>query len=92
MKEIAGMCVGAWVYTLNDRIDASTYDSILNSTGEIRLPNPVWDLWRPWKFLHRVTGTRSQRLDRWAEIMGWFREAHDHYLASVAPAVEHAAN
>ena len=90
VKELAGMCVGAWVYTLSDRIDASSYDSNMNSGGEIRLPNPVWDLWRPDRYLHRVTGSRSEKSDQWAEIMGWFRDAHDHYLASVAPASEHA--
>ena len=56
VKEVEGLCVGAWVYLLNERIDASTYDSNMNSGGE---------------------------------IMGWFRDAHDHYLASVSPSVEH---
>ena len=89
VKEIAGLCVGAWVYLLNERIDASSYDSNMNSGGEIRLPNPAFRPWRPHSYLHRVTGSRSQKADQWAEIMGWFREAHDHYLASVAPAIEH---
>ena len=91
VKEIAGLCVGAWVYLLNERIDASTYDSNMNSGGEIRLPDPAWDLWRPQLYLHRVTGTRSERSDQWAEIMGWFAAAHDHYLNSVAPSVDHSA-
>ena len=89
VKSIAGLCVGAWVYLLNERIEASSYDSNMNSGGEIRLPDPAWDLWRPNHYLHRVTGTRSERLDQWSEIMGWFRDAHDHYLASVSPSVEH---
>ena len=92
VKEIAGLCVGAWVYLLNERIDASTYDSNMNSGGEIRLPDPAWDLWRPQLYLHRVTGTRSERSDQWAEIMGWFAEAHDHYLNSVAPSIAHAGD
>ena len=89
VREVAGLCVGAWVYLLNERIDASTYDSNMNSGGEIRLPNPEYRPWRPYKYLHRVNGTRSERLDEWAEIMGWFTEAHDHYLESVSPSVEH---
>ena len=91
VKEVVGLCVGAWVYLLNERIDASSYDSNMNSSGEIRLPDPVWDVWRPSRFLHRVTGTRSERADEWAEIMGWFTEAHDHYLTSVAPSIEHSS-
>ena len=90
VKEIAGLCVGAWVYLLNERIDASSFDSNMNSGGEIRLPDPAFHPWRPTRYLHRVTGTRSERADQWGEIMGWFRDAHDHYLASVAPAVDHA--
>ena len=90
VKTTAGVCVGAWVYRLNDRIDGSSYDSNLNGGGEIRLPDPAWADWRPHTFLHRVTGTRSQRSDQWDEIMGWFRDAHDHYLTSVAPAIEHS--
>ena len=89
VKEVAGLCVGAWVYLLNERIDGSSYNSNLNSGGEIRLPDPVWDQWRPNRYLHRVTGTRSERSDQWDDIMGWFRDAHDHYLSSVAPAIEH---
>ena len=89
VKSVAGLCVGAWVYLLNERIDASSYNSNLNSGGEIRLPDPVWDLWRPDRFLHRVTGTRSERSDQWDEIMSWFRTAHDHYLTSVAPTISH---
>ena len=89
VKEIAGLCVGAWVYLLNERIDASSYDSNMNSGGEIRLPDATWDLWRPHTYLHRVTGTRSEKLDQWSEIMGWFTDAHDHYLESVSPSVEH---
>ena len=89
VKEITGLCIGAWVYLLNERIDASTYDSNMNSGGEIRLPDPVWDLWRPQLYLHRVTGSRSEKLDQWSEIMGWFTDAHDHYLESVSPSVEH---
>ena len=90
VKEVGGLCVGAWVYLLNERIDASTYDSNMNSGGEIRLPDPAFRPWRPTRYLHRVTGTRSEKADQWAQIMGWFREAHDHYLASVSPSVEHA--
>ena len=89
VKEITGLCIGAWVYLLNERIDASTYDSNMNSGGEIRLPDPIWDLWRPQLYLHRVTGSRSEKLDQWSEIMGWFTDAHDHYLESVSPSVEH---
>ena len=89
VKEVAGLCVGAWVYLLNERIDGSSYNSNLNSGGEIRLPDPVWDLWRPNRYLHRVTGTRSERSDQWDKIMGWFRDAHDHYLESVSPAIDH---
>ena len=89
IKSVSGLCVGAWVYLLNERIDASSYDSNMNSGGEVRLPDPVWDLWRPDRYLHRVTGTRSERSDQWDEIMGWFRDAHDHYLTSVSPAIEH---
>ena len=89
VKEVAGLCVGAWVYLLNERIDGSSYNSNLNSGGEIRLPDPVWDQWRPHRYLHRVTGTQTERSDQWDEIMGWFRDAHDHYLSSVAPAIEH---
>ena len=89
VKEVAGLCVGAWVYLLNERIDASSYDSNMNSGGEIRLPDPAFRPWRPNRYLHRVTGSRSQKADQWAEIMGWFRDAHDHYLASVAPSTEH---
>ena len=89
VKEIAGLCTGAWMYLLNERIEASSYDSNMNSGGEIRLPDPAWDLWRPNVYLHRVTGTRSERQDQWGEIMGWFTNAHDHYLASVAPSIEH---
>ena len=92
VKEIGGLCVGAWVYLLNERIDASGYDSNMNSGGEIRLPDPIWNLWRPHTYLHRVTGTRSERADQWAEIMGWFRDAHDHYLKSVSPVIEHAGD
>ena len=90
VKEVAGLCVGAWVYLLNERIDASSYDSNMNRGGEIRLPNPAFHPWSPNRYLHRVTGSRSQKADQWAEIMEWFREAHDHYLASVAPSIEHA--
>ena len=90
VKEVAGLCVGAWVYLLNERIAASDYDTNMNNGGEIRLPQAEWDTWRPYKYLHRVNGSRSERLDQWAEIMGWFRDAHDHYLASVAPAIEHS--
>ena len=89
VKEVAGFCVGAWVYLLNERVDGSSYNSNLNSGGEIRLPDPSWDTWRPNAYLHRVTGTRSERSDQWDEIMGWYRDAHDHYLESVAPSVEH---
>ena len=89
VKSVAGLCVGAWVYLLNERIDASSYNSNMNSGGEIRLPDPVWDLWRPDRYLHSVTGTRSERSDQWDEIMGWFRDAHDHYLTSVSPAIDH---
>ena len=91
VKEIPGLCVGAWVYLLNERIDASTYDSNMNSGGEIRLPDPIWELWRPHTYLHRVTGSRSEKLDQWSEIMGWFTDAHDHYLESVSPSVDHTA-
>ena len=90
VKDVAGLCVGAWVYLLNERIDASTYDSNMNSGGEIRLPNSEWDIWRPYKYLHRVNGTPSERSDEWAEIMGWFTQAHNHYLTSVAPAINHS--
>ena len=90
VKEVGGLCVGAWVYLLNERIDASSYDSNMNRGGEIRLPDPAFRPWSPTRYLHRVTGTRSQKIDQWAEIMGWFRGAHDHYLTSVAPSVEHA--
>ena len=89
VKEVAGLCVGAWVYLLNERIDGSSYNSNLNSGGEIRLPDPIWDLWRPNRYLHRVTGTRTERSDQWDKIMGWFRDAHDHYLETVAPGIEH---
>ena len=89
VKEVAGLCVGAWVYLLNERIDGSSYNSNLNSGGEIRFPDPVWDQWRPNRYLHSVTGTRTERSDQWDEIMGWFRDAHDHYLVNVAPAIEH---
>ena len=92
VKEVAGLCVGAWVYLLNERISASDYDTNMNNGGEIRLPNAEWDQWRPYKYLHRVSGTRSERLDQWAEIMGWFRDAHDHYLESVSPSIEHTAS
>ena len=90
VKSVRGLCVGAWVYLLNERIDASSYDSNMNSGGEIRLPDPTWVDWRPNRYLHRVTGSRSEKLDQWSEIMGWFTEAHDHYLDSVAPSTEHA--
>ena len=89
VKTIQGLCVGAWVYLLNERISASDYDTNMNSGGEIRLPDPTWDQWRPHTYLHRVTGTRSERLDQWAEIMGWFTDAHNHYLESASPTVEH---
>ena len=88
VREVAGLCVGAWVYQLNNRIDASSFDSNMNNGGEIRLPDPAFHPWRPNRYLHRVTGTRSQKADQWAEIMGWFRDAHDHYLTNVA-AAEH---
>ena len=91
VKEIAGLCVGAWVYLLNERINASDYDTNMNSGGEIRLPDATWDQWRPHTYLHRVTGSRSEKLDQWSEIMGWFTDAHDHYLESVSPVVEHTA-
>ena len=90
VKSVAGLCVGAWVYLLNERIDASSYDSNMNSGGEIRLPDPTWTDWRPHRYLHRVTGTRSEKLDQWSDIMGWFTEAHDHYLVNVAKSTEHA--
>ena len=90
IKHEAGLCVGAWVYLLNERIDASSYDANMNSGGEIRLPDPAWDLWRPRLFLHRVTGTRSEKADQWSDIMGWFTAAHDHYLTSVAPTTVHS--
>ena len=89
VKEIEGLCVGAWVYLLNERIDASSYDSNMNGGGEIRLPDPAFRPWRPTRYLHRVIGTRSQKSDQWAEIMGWFKDAHDHYLESASPTVEH---
>ena len=89
VKEIEGLCVGAWMYLLNGRINASDYDRNMNSGGEIRLPDPAWDVWRPTRYLHRVTGTESERDDQWGEIIGWFDAAHDHYLTSVAPSVEH---
>ena len=89
VKEITGLCVGAWVYLLNERINASDYDTNMNSGGEIRLPDATWDQWRPHTYLHRVTGSRSEKLDQWSEIMGWFTDAHDHYLESVSPSVEH---
>ena len=90
VKEVAGLCIGAWVYRLNDRIDASSFDSNMNSGGEIRLPDPAFHPWRPSRYLHRVTGSRSQKADQWAEIMQWFTAAHDHYLTSVVPPIEHA--
>ena len=90
VTEVVGLCIGAWVYRLNDRIDASSFDSNMNSGGEIRLPDPAFHPWRPSRYLHRVTGSRSQKADQWAEIMGWFTAAHDHYLTSVAPPIEHA--
>ena len=89
IREIKGICVGAWVYLLNDRIDASSYNSNMNTGGEIRLPEPSADVWRPSRFLHNVTGSRTQRSDQWDEIMASFRKAHDHYLTSVAPSTEH---
>ena len=89
VKSVYGLCVGAWVYLLNGRIDASSYDSNMNNGGEIRLPDPIWDSWRPHMFLHRVTGTRSEKLDQWSDIMGWFTDAHNHYLTSIAPTVQH---
>ena len=90
VREVGGLCVGDWVYRLNDLIDASSYDSNMNRGGEIRLPDPAFRPWRPTRYLHRVRGSPSQKADQWAEIMEWFREAHDHYLASVAPSIEHA--
>ena len=89
VTEVAGLCVGAWVYQLNTRIASSSYNTNLNSSGEIRLPDTSSTTWYPNLFLHRVTGTNSQQSDQWDEIMSWFREAHDHYLENVAPAIEH---
>ena len=91
VKKITGLCVGAWVYLLNERINASDYDTNMNSGGEIRLPDATWDQWRPHTYLHRVTGSRSEKLDQWSEIMGWFTDAHDHYLESVSPSIVHTS-
>ena len=89
VTNVKGLCVGAWVYLLNHRIDASSFDANMNSSGEIRLPDMSRETWHPNLYLHRVTGTRSERSDQWDEIMGWFRDAHDHYLENVAPGIEH---
>ena len=89
VKKVGGLCVGAWVYQLNARIGESSYHTNLKFGGEIRLPDMTRHTWYPHLYLHRVTGTGSQRSDQWDEIIGWFRDAHDHYLASVAPAIEH---
>ena len=89
VKEVAGLCVGAWVYQLNARIGESSYNTNMNFGGEIRLPDTARHTWYPHLYLHKVEGTGSQRSDQWDEIMGWFRAAHDHYLGSVAPAIEH---
>ena len=40
VKEVAGLCVGAWVYLLNERIDASSYDSNMNSRRGDQVPQP----------------------------------------------------
>ena len=89
VTNVQGLCIGEWVYLLNHRIDASSYDANMNSGGEIRLPDMSRETWHPNLYLHRVTGTRSERSDQWDEIMGWFRNAHDHYLENVAPGIEH---
>ena len=80
VTNLRGLCVGAWVYLLNHRIDASSFDANMNHGGEIRLPDMSRDTWHPHLYLDRVTGTRSERSDQWDSIMTSFREAHDHYL------------
>ena len=89
VKDVAGLCVGAWVYQLNNRIASSSYNTNMNFGGEVRLPDTTRYTWYPHLFLHRVTGTGSQRSDQWDDIMGWFRDAHDYYLTTVAPAIDH---
>ena len=51
VREVKGLCVGAWVYQLNTRIGESSYNTNMNFGGEIRLPDTTRNTWYPHRYL-----------------------------------------